>query len=229
MSDQAARPRRTAILGGALLIACALVWTVSDFSSGRLIVIPYLDVAVGYLASLLLLAAMIVLAVGVRGEAGAFGSSRLVIAAAIVFGARNLAFQVQGEALTPMPTSTLLRVSHVLIPLTLVLDVLFVAAIIVVAVAQTRGGRARQLELAALWAVSGAQVLLIVTSVIDNVPVQLFLGRAHAALLFPLCIAVLGVAYLLRGLQSGVAADDASRIAPPSSSTDPSWTPSSSH
>lgn len=225
MDGQASPVRRTATVGGLLLIATAVVWIIAVPRFGVLQTLRDVDFAEAA-ASVLLLTAMITLSFGVRGDAGVFGSSRLVVAAAIAFGARSAAFWVSDSVVARATAAH--PGSFALILVSLALNCLFAAAVILVACAQTVAGRASGLVLIALWTVAGANLLISSSSFVGTVSSDLFLARAHAELLLPLCLAFLGIAYVLRGSHSSVTREQARRITDASSSADPALTPGSS-
>lgn len=199
MSNEASERRSAPIVGGSLLLAAAITWLLAGFNVGLTVgpTVLFLNLAFSVASDLLLLASMIVLALGFRGEPGVFGGSRIARTAAIVFGARNLAFQVFSEAAPPVPGS----VAN--ITAAAILNAVFVAAIVVLTISQTRrrqvtGGFVPP----ALWAVAVCDIGVTVLGLAGGVGVALFVVRAHLDALLPLSLLALGAAYLVPRIRS---------------------------
>lgn len=190
MTDRTAvRLRSGSEIGGLALIATGVLWLLENWHVGA----PpsYGSAIVDVIAGILLLGGMALLAVGFRGGHGVFGRSPLERTAAIVFGA-NLLVSSLFAAVWPDGRAT---AGGVIV--NLILGIIFTAAIVFVAIWETRRRRHSALFRGLLWAIAACYFAsAALTAGAVGWPAVDAMGAFFGTLL-PLCLIAFGLVGLL--------------------------------
>lgn len=192
-------PQRTTLTAGVLLLVSALLLLIVRSRAALpvtgTITIPLGGPVVAFAEAAVHGAAFLVAALGIAGEVGIAGGSRLGRTALVVWGVRDLVLAVLGSVATGSGPG-----ASVLVVLGTALSVLFPAAAVVAAVVVVR---AEVLSGLARWVLVPVAVLACASGSLSFLPAPVVLGVATALvavpieLLDPVLTALVGIAFLL--------------------------------
>ncbi|NEM91656.1 hypothetical protein [Galbitalea soli] len=189
---------RTTLLGGALLAVAGLI---ALLGSARVTLpdsaIPFGSIIPATIADIVLLAAFITLAVGVRGETGIVGTSTVGRVALILFGCGYLLFGL--FSLLPLSPG-----SGAALAAGIVLQVLIVAAGLVAGVIALRAGVVNGAARWILLAVVVGNALWSIPAFIPDAALALSLAVWKAELVMPVGFVILGVSLAVHGRSAAI-------------------------
>ncbi|TIH26676.1 hypothetical protein [Subtercola vilae] len=185
------RPRVTTMVGGAGLALGAVIWL---FGSSAQTPSFLTSTAPALVSAVVVLAAIIVLAIGARGESGITGASLISRSALILFGARSLLLIV----FSAIPFTNISLAVAVGDSLIVLFALAAFAAAIVVAHAKILRGVSRWI----LFAVALCFTLVTVPTLTGLTQVGLFFSTPGVTLVMPGALLILGLSYFLYGFAS---------------------------
>lgn len=199
-----AQPRRTTLVGGAGVAVAAVPWLLADLGVTAPVTAETSIVFSAFIPRLisaaLLAVALIILAVGVRGESGIAGRSVVGKVALIVFGSSSLLFILTGVFTQDLTEdgASFLRSTSIIPP------VIIVVAVVVAAVAVVRADLLHGFARWALVVVATGWAILAVLFSIPSAEFVYALVVARADVLHPLLLILLGLTYALQGQSAAI-------------------------